>query len=294
MKKKVLTALILFAGIGAAQARFDENPPVIDVSSITPSLGTRILSTESRFVVTGTVTDDGGTGTNSSNTPGVDRVYWRPEGSKKWRNALLTDRGGTTTTFVFTSSLRRGQSRRIHIRAFDLCENESDTVIRKFIRNSSATEDDTTDTDGDGLSNTEEAALGTDPEDRDTDNDGLNDNREVNTTNTDPLDADSDDDGLDDGDEINGFTFNGGTYTTDPNVADSDGDNISDGDEFNGTETGTSNTFTPSNPADDDTDDDSLTDDVERTMGTNPTSADTDGDGATDSTDAAPTDASIQ
>ncbi|MFZ5475168.1 MAG: thrombospondin type 3 repeat-containing protein, partial [Myxococcota bacterium] len=58
------------------------------------------------------------------------------------------------------------------------------------------------DTDSDGLTDEEEAALGTDPLDADTDDDGLDDGTEVDDTDTDPLDADTDDDGLDDGTEI--------------------------------------------------------------------------------------------
>ena len=57
------------------------------------------------------------------------------------------------------------------------------------------------DSDGDGLSNKEEADLGTNPDVADTDGDGLNDYEEVNL-NLDPLDDDSDDDGFSDGDEI--------------------------------------------------------------------------------------------
>ena len=58
------------------------------------------------------------------------------------------------------------------------------------------------DCDGDGLSNTVEAQLGTDPCDEDTDGDGLNDGDEVNNHGTDPTKSDTDDDGLSDGDEI--------------------------------------------------------------------------------------------
>jgi hypothetical protein len=75
------------------------------------------------------------------------------------------------------------------------------------------------DTDGDGLTDDEEALLGTDPTLADTDGDGLDDGIEV-TIGTDPLDADSDGDTLSDGDEID----NG----TNPLNADSDGDCVGD------------------------------------------------------------------
>ena len=81
------------------------------------------------------------------------------------------------------------------------------------------------DTDGDGLSDTQEASLGTDPNNPDTDGDGLNDGNEVNVHSTDPLDADTDGDGLEDGDEVN-------IYGTDPTLADTDGDGLNDGNEI--------------------------------------------------------------
>ena len=72
------------------------------------------------------------------------------------------------------------------------------------------------DADSDGLSNREEAELGTDPESADSDDDGLDDLAEVDGG-TDPLVADSDGDGLNDGEEVN-------DYGSDPNVVDTDGD----------------------------------------------------------------------
>jgi hypothetical protein len=58
-----------------------------------------------------------------------------------------------------------------------------------------------TDTDGDGLSDADEADLGTDPDDVDSDDDGLSDGDEVDEG-TDPLDDDTDGDGYSDGDEV--------------------------------------------------------------------------------------------
>ena len=82
------------------------------------------------------------------------------------------------------------------------------------------------DSDGDGLSDEEEARLGTDPERPDTDGDGLSDNEEVRTYGTDPLNADTDGDGISDGDEVNGNNPRG--LTSDPNKPDSDDDGLSD------------------------------------------------------------------
>lgn len=58
------------------------------------------------------------------------------------------------------------------------------------------------DMDGDGLSNAEEIAAGTNPNEEDSDDDGLTDHEEVYTYKTDPLEPDTDGDGVDDGVEI--------------------------------------------------------------------------------------------
>src|SRR3712207_3455113 len=61
------------------------------------------------------------------------------------------------------------------------------------------------DIDGDGLSDIDEAAYGSDPLNRDYDADGLLDGEEVYIHGTDPLNNDSDGDGLLDGEEVNQF-----------------------------------------------------------------------------------------
>ena len=58
------------------------------------------------------------------------------------------------------------------------------------------------DTDGDGLTDAEEAILGTNPLKIDTDGDGLTDYEEVMIYKTDPLNPDTDGDGYNDGDEV--------------------------------------------------------------------------------------------
>jgi uncharacterized protein (TIGR03382 family) len=162
------------------------------------------------------------------------------------------------------------------------------------------------DTDGDGLTDDEEAVLGTDPNDPDTDDDGLNDGEEVQTHGTDPLDPDTDGDGLDDGDELvgaDGTPFTGDE--TDPTDADTDNDGLNDGDEVtvHGTDPTDPDTdgggipdgqevlldgTDPLDPSDDvndpdpDTDGDGLTDDEEAVLGTDPNDPDTDGDGLND------------
>ena len=90
------------------------------------------------------------------------------------------------------------------------------------------------DFDSDGLTNSEEVLLGTDPNNPDTDGDGIGDGQEV-IDNTNPLDdcdslggtaldsSDCDEDGLSNAQE--------NTIGTDPNIADTDGDGINDGQE---------------------------------------------------------------
>lgn len=68
------------------------------------------------------------------------------------------------------------------------------------------------DIDGDGLTNAQETALGTDPRNPDTDGDGLTDAQEVNIYGTNPLVQDTDGDGLIDGQEVN-------VYGTNPNIS---------------------------------------------------------------------------
>lgn len=58
------------------------------------------------------------------------------------------------------------------------------------------------DSDQDGLTDEEEAALGTSPNNPDTDNDGLFDREEVKVYKTDPLNPDTDGDSYKDGDEV--------------------------------------------------------------------------------------------
>ena len=126
------------------------------------------------------------------------------------------------------------------------------------------------DTDGDGLSDEQEAAIGSDPENTDTDGDGLSDGDEVNVHNTDPTATDTDGDGLTDDFELE--------HDFDPNVG-GDGDLDPDGDGLTNLEEQTEAT----DPNDPDTDNDGLTDGEEVNVhGTDPTNPDTDGGGRED------------
>lgn len=145
------------------------------------------------------------------------------------------------------------------------------------------------DFDGDGLTNSEEREIGTDPKNPDTDGDGLSDYEEVRNYRTDPKKVDTDGDGLDDYPEIfthktspvkpdtDGDGLNDGEELTrklDPNNPDTDGDGLIDGDEVNKYQT---------DPKATDTDSDGLTDgDEVHKFATNPLAADSDKDGLKD------------
>ena len=147
----------------------------------------------------------------------------------------------------------------------------------------------TNDCDADGLTDSEEATAGTDPNVADTDGDGILDGQEVNTDGTDPLDScssaggtplgtdDCDNDGLTNDEET--------VLATDPNVADTDGDGINDGQEVNTDGTDPLDSCdsvggTPLGTAD--CDNDGLTNADEAIAGTDANVADTDGDGIND------------
>lgn len=94
------------------------------------------------------------------------------------------------------------------------------------------------DSDGDGLVDSRESQIGTNPFDPDTDKDGLSDGEEVLTYLTDPLNPDTDWDGLKDGAEVL-------TYKTDPKNPDTDNGGVKDGHEVIDDDTN------PLDPADD-------------------------------------------
>ncbi|NLH72109.1 MAG: hypothetical protein GX456_03530 [Verrucomicrobia bacterium] len=101
------------------------------------------------------------------------------------------------------------------------------------------------DPDLDGLSNSNEYLISTNPKKKDTDEDGLDDGYEANVSTTNPSQSDTDGDGLTDGEEVN-------TYSSDPLAVDTDLDGLTDGVEV-------------------------------KTYGSDPTLTDTDGDGFSDS-----------
>lgn len=102
--------------------------------------------------------------------------------------------------------------------------NSNDSIIAVFIIG------EIIDSDNDGISDVDEATIGTDPFNPDTDGDGINDGAEI-TNGSNPLDpcspnvnagpCDQDEDGLTNSEEI--------SLGTDPTNPDTDGDGISDG-----------------------------------------------------------------
>jgi hypothetical protein len=111
------------------------------------------------------------------------------------------------------------------------------------------------------------------PVDPDSDGDGLSDAQEAELG-TDPANPDTDEDGLFDGDEV--------AVGTNPTLNDSDGDGFGDNAEVvNGSDPNDPTSVPPGEPTID-TDGDMLTDAQEAELGTNPELADSDGDGLSD------------
>lgn len=158
----------------------------------------------------------------------------------------------------------------------------------------------TTDSDGDGLTDEVEAILGTDPNDKDSDDDGLEDgiedfnqNGKHDTDETDPMNPDTDGDTFLDGEEdVNkdGIWDDSANGEIDPRNPDTDGDGLNDNVENSD---GDSNLgeADETDPRIVDTDGDGIEDGIEDTnldgnydVGpeTNPLVKDTDGDGTDD------------
>ncbi|MCF6190597.1 MAG: OmpA family protein [Cocleimonas sp.] len=151
--------------------------------------------------------------------------------------------------------------------------------------------EDDLDQDSDGLSDTLEAKLNTDPKKKDTDGDGINDAEEVGADVKSPLDSDLDGiidalDTVDDSDTDNdGLTdAQEAKLGSNPNKVDSDNDGINDNEEIG------NNINDPLDTDDDgilnlldaDDDNDGLKTKYEIKIGTNPLNTDTDGDGLSD------------
>lgn len=179
----------------------------------------------------------------------ADGMEIRPNTSLTWAMARVSKRQGYVIEFSKTNPLSKDTDG----------DGLSDGQERAY-----GSDPIKSDTDGDGLTDRQEKSFGTNPRYFDTDLDGLSDYDEVRKWNTDPLLADTDLDALIDGDEV--------TLGTDPLNPDSDKDGLADGAEVT----------RGSDPLNPDTDGDGLTDGREVTAGTNLLVKDTDGDGLSD------------
>lgn len=222
---------------------------------------------------------------------GVEYITWTPQSSegedlpnfaaKRYDNSGIAIPAGAGFMFRFSDNLQFHLYGRMHITFTDSLDDFSQDRAATANTPELVTPNDaflsvglgvmyvfgSSDSDGDGLKNSEEREIGTDPNNPDTDGDGLRDGAEVRDHKTDPLKPDTDGDGLTDGAEVD-------THKTDPNKPDSDGDGLNDGAEVNQHRT---------DPTKMDTDGDGLNDGVEvRTYKTDPTKMDTDSDKLTD------------
>ena len=148
---------------------------------------------------------------------------------------------------------------------FDTPVNKDITLHAKWY-----VENDTTDSDGDGLSDSLELTFGTDPYSQDTDDDGLTDYDELNYLNYNPLIEDTNGDGIPDGEEDpdkDGLTnIQEANLGTNMIVSDTDHDGLTDYEEVMNYHT---------DPLKVDTDGDGVTDGTEIAIGSNPLVAET-------------------
>ncbi|AUX38712.1 cell surface SD repeat-containing protein [Sorangium cellulosum] len=233
---------------------------------------------------------------------------------------------GETTTVRFRVTIDPGTSGLIENQAVIRAASPAGGAAQDYPTDGNGAEAGTpptgilVDSDSDGLSDGEEAAAGTDPNDADTDDDGVGDGDEElwnRDTDNDSLvnarDVDSDNDGLLDATEIGLTDCNGpgtdtlaghcvpdgdaGATTTDPLDSDTDNGGVLDGSEdadldgvLDAGETDPTTGHGADDSGNDDIDGDGLSDLVEQYIGTDPSDADTDDDGVRDGAEPNPTD----
>lgn len=91
--------------------------------TITITAGSTI-SVYQKAVLSGKADDTGGTATGSVSS-GVQQVYWRDEGSSKWRKAMMGGRGTASASWFINVTLKKKAGRRIYIKAVDGAGNEA-------------------------------------------------------------------------------------------------------------------------------------------------------------------------
>ncbi len=200
--------------------------------------------------------------------PGAD--FFICDQQATWVATGLAGTGGQKATSLGlwnTDALTTGQyTLRLAVTSSNSVSSKSQTLYDYY---PVVVANQTSDFDGDGVSDATELAAGMNPTSSDSDNDGLSDSAEL-AAGTDPIVGDSDGDGVSDGDEVLKFG-------TDPLNVDTDGDLMPDGWEL---------TYTGLDPlvndAGLDPDVDNLINIDEYNNGTNPIRPDTDRDGIND------------
>lgn len=185
------------------------------------------LSARALLIGIGVPGNDLGFSANGASVSGYDPATGR------WRS--VAHRNGRVIGNDFPIRPERGY-RVVMYAAEELVDSDGDGITDAN-EQAIGLDPDNPDQDGDGLSDGAELARDLDPEDADSDDDGLRDGAELFVHGTDPLHPDSDRDGLGDGQEVLKKE-----HPDDPEVRpdwfcldalhhDSDGDGFSDGDE---------------------------------------------------------------
>ena len=110
--------------VTATSSHAQQEPPVLDPDSLTPVAGwqpTKVITVQGQF------TDD----------RGILEIEYRIRGRGGWKSAPFTTEGSAssgsvTATFSFNISLKKHKYLRVEIRARDIDDEESDSIIRRF------------------------------------------------------------------------------------------------------------------------------------------------------------------
>lgn len=279
--------------VGKSYASITGTPGVSSYSLLVPINN----GTDNAVIVCPDATSIGDVSTSCSNKVTILNTESATINGSEVRLSVTTIDG---TDYWRVENLTQGGAVGTRIEAAGNSNNANNTTNTVTVTNTVILTPSTVDSDGDGLSDVDEAKAGTDPKKADTDGDGLLDGFEVqnsgkkgSSTYLDPLNANSDGDKIPDGEEdfdSDGLTnLQEQSNQTDPRDPDSDGDGLRDG-----IEVLYSTNANPLNPLNADSDNDGINDGLEdfdkdgldniaeQRYGTNFNKKDTDGDGLTD------------